>query len=100
MKKYTLFYWMFPILIVVLAGCTTTKAEKVDGTAGDSGNAQAKQEESARQYDKEVTDYRLSMETNLRDNKLRIAELKQAKTDLNQKAMEERIENQIAAEIW
>lgn len=91
MKKYTSFYWMFPILIAVLVGCTTTKAETVDETSGNSRNTQAEQDESARKQEQEAASYRSSMETDLRENKLRIAELKQAKTDLNQKAMEERI---------
>ena len=54
MKKYTLFYWMVPILIAVLVGCTTTKAKKVNGTAGDSRDEQTELEESRRKHEKEV----------------------------------------------
>lgn len=90
MKKYTLFYGMFPILMAVLVGCTTPKAKTTDRTAGNSGDASTELEKSGIQHEKEVASYRSSMETALRDNKLTIAKLNQEKPDLNEKSLEER----------
>lgn len=90
MKKYTLIYGIVPLLILALVGCTTTKANKSDRTAGNSGATPTELKKSGRQSEKEVANYRSSMETDLRDNKLTIATLKQEKPDLNKQAMEER----------
>lgn len=81
-----------PFLILVLAGCTTTKAEDVDDASKEVQKAQEDLDQANKQYEKEVAAYRLSMETDLRNNKLRIAKLKEEKLDATEDAIKLRNE--------
>ncbi|MDF3027273.1 MAG: hypothetical protein K0S23_1580 [Fluviicola sp.] len=90
MKKHKLSYLILPLLILILAGCSATKADDVDKAAEEVEDAKLNLDEANRQYAKEVASYRTSMETDLRNNKLRIAELKEERTDAKADALADR----------
>src|SRR5688500_16171832 len=86
-KKNMQAYWMLSLLILTLSACTTTKTEDVDKAAEKVEDAKLNLAQANKQYEKEVASYRLSMETELRNNKLRIAKLKDEKSDAKKEAL-------------
>lgn len=84
MKKNNTSFWILPILLILLAACTTTKAEKVDQASEDVQNSQDDLDRANRNYAKEVALYRTSVESDLRENKLKIAKLQDQKTGLKE----------------
>jgi peptidoglycan hydrolase CwlO-like protein len=92
MKKKILSFWMLPILVILLAACTSTKSKDLSSSAKGVENAKEDLDQANKQYTKEVTSYRESVESDLRENKLQIAKLKQEKLDAKQEALEERNE--------
>jgi hypothetical protein len=92
MKKKIQSYWMLSFLIIILSACTTTKAEDVDKAAEKVEEAELNLDKANKQYAKEVASYRESIETDLRNNKLRIAKLKEKRSDEKEEALVERNE--------
>lgn len=82
MKKNNTSFWILPILVVLIAACTTTKAEKVEEASENVQNAQNELDRANENYAKEIAVYRLSVESDLRENKLKIAKLQDQKTFL------------------
>lgn len=82
MKNNNKSFWILPILVILLGACTTTKAEKVDQASEDVQNSQDDLDRANRNYAKEVALYRTSIESDLRENKLKIAKLQDQKTGL------------------
>jgi hypothetical protein len=87
MKKNRLSYWILPLTIFIFTACTTTKAEDVDKAAEKVEDAKLNLAQANKQYAKEVASYRASMEIELRNNKLRIAKLKDEKSDAKEEAL-------------
>ena len=87
MKKNNPSFWILPILVILLAACTTTKAEKVDQASKDVQNSQDALDRANRNYAKEVAVYRTSVESDLRENKLKIAKLQDQKTDIKMEVL-------------
>jgi len=96
MKKNTTSFWILSILVILITACTTTKAEKVDQASKDVKNAHDDLDRANKHYAKEVALYRTSVESELRENKLKIAKLKDQKTDLKEDVLASRNE-EIAA---
>jgi hypothetical protein len=84
MKKNNTSFWILPILVILLAACTTTKAEKVDQASENVQNSQDDLDRANKNYAKEVAIYRTSVESDLRENKLEIAKLQDQKTALKE----------------
>jgi hypothetical protein len=84
MKKNNTSFWILPILVILLAACTTTKAEKVDQASENVQNSQDDLDRANKNYAKEVALYRTSVESDLRENKLEIAKLQDQKTGLKE----------------
>ncbi len=80
-------FWVLPILVILLAACTTSKAEEVDEAAENVQNSQGNLDEANKKYAKEVASYRASVETDLRNNKLRIAKLHDEQTKATGEAL-------------
>lgn len=87
MKKHTLSYLVFPLLMLILTACSTSKAEDVDKAAEEVEDAQLNLDQANKQYAKEVASYRATMESDLINNKLRIAKLKEEKSDAKEEAL-------------
>ncbi len=88
MKKNRLSIWMLSVLVVLMTACTTTtKSEKVDEASNDIQNSRKDLDWTNKQYAKEVASYRASVETDLRNNKLRIAKLQDEKSNAKEEAL-------------
>ena len=87
MKKHTLSYLVFHLLVFILTACSATKAEDVDKAAEKVEDAELNLDKANKQYAKEVASYRAAMESDLINNKLRIAKLKEEKTDAKEEAL-------------
>ncbi|MGV3611924.1 MAG: peptidase M23 [Fluviicola sp.] len=87
MKKKNGSFWILPILIVLLAACTTTKSESMDERSKDAQNSPDDSDKANKQYAKDVTVYRLSAESGLRENNLRIAKLLDQKAELEKEVL-------------
>jgi len=92
MKKNILFLWVLPVLIVFLTACTSTKSKDLDKAAKEVENAKKDLDRANKQYAKEVASYRLSVESDLRENKLQIARLRSEKLDAKEEALGNRDE--------
>lgn len=90
MKKNTFFSLMLPVLIILLASCTTTKSEDVDNAAKDVQDSQKELDQANEEYAKEVAIYRSSMETSIRDNKLAIAKMTEQKSHVKEGTLKAR----------
>ena len=87
MKKNYTSFWIVPILVILLAACTTTKSERMAETSKDVQHSPDDLDKANKQYAAEVAVYRASAESDLRENKLRIAKLQDQKTALKEEAL-------------
>ncbi|WP_430406552.1 peptidase M23 [Fluviicola sp.] len=92
MEKKIHSFWIFPLLVILLASCTSAKSTDLDKAAKAVENAKKDLDEANRQYAKEVASYRSSVETDLRENKLEIARLKSERLDAKEEALGDRNE--------
>jgi hypothetical protein len=86
MKKNDTFFWILPILVVLLAACTTSKADTGE-TSKDVQYSPDDLDRANKQYAAEVAVCRVSAESALRENKLKIAKLQDQKTALKEEAL-------------
>lgn len=87
MKKLAPSYFILSILILILAGCSATKAEDVDKAAEELEDAKLDLAQANKQYAKEVASYRTAMEADLINNKIRIAKLKEERSDAKEEVL-------------
>ena len=66
------------LLVIILASCTETKSERELNKAGEEvRDAQEELDQAQREYAEEVEEYRQSMQTDIDNNKLEIARLRE-----------------------
>lgn len=92
MKKNNTFFWILPVLAILLVACTTTKAEKVDEASENVQNSQDDLDKANENYAKEVAVYRTSIESDLRENKLKIVKFQDQKISAREEVLEVRNE--------